>query len=138
MFKKAKEILATLLEFLRKPMEITEGYARPAGNLKFRFRYDGQSYNVNVHCNERIYICNYRGFMRLERKFSIFEVYSVIAGVEIDHEIKHVFDMTIFFPAIGNRFCSADQHAVVAIDAYISVITQRFKAYIGANRKHSA
>jgi hypothetical protein len=129
-----KEILARFLEHLRKPMEITEGFARPAESLKFGFRYGDVLYDVTVYCNERIYLCTYDGFLRFERKFPIYEVYSVIGGLELDHEIKHVFDMTIFFPAIGNLFCSSRQHALYAIDAYISVITQRFKTFIDENR----
>lgn len=138
MFEYLQETLATLLEYLRKPMDIHEGKVRVAGQLKFQFTYLEQTYHVTVYCNERTYLCTYAGLTSFRRKYPIYEVYSVIGGLEMVHEISHVFDMVIFFPAIGNRFCSSRQHAMVAIDAYVSVITQRFKEHLAATRLKKA
>lgn len=128
--RKLKEVLATALESLKKPRVIKEESSRPAGLLKFAFRYNDQLFDVTVYCNEIVYSCRYTGLFRYVRKFCVYEVYSVIAGKPLSHEIAHVFDMTIFFPAFGNMLCSSRQQAAVAIDAYVSIITQRFKNYL--------
>lgn len=133
MLKRLREALAELLESLKKPREIKEQNARPAGKFSFRFTHEDRRHDVTVYCNMLLYSCEYTGIIQYVRTLQMFEVYCVVTGDAHNSELSAVFAMTIIFPPIGNWLCTPKQQAAVAIEAYVCVITQRFKDYL--NRK---
>lgn len=137
MLSNIRRVAASFIERLRQPGIINEEYTSPAGSLSFKFIYEGKPHDVTIRCIERVYVCTYSGLFSYTRVFKpIYEVYSVVGGRDLQHELMHVFKMTINFPAIGNSLCDTDKQGAIAIDAYISVLTLRFKAYL--EQKHGS